>query len=204
MNDVWLISYGILWVLVASLCLAVVVLARQIGMILRRVGIPSARMVNFGPKVGDIVPELNAVSLTGQKISLGGTRGKKSLLVFVATSCPTCDDLMPSVKRVWKSEKRKVDTIIISLNNDELKNLSFIEKHDLQDIPFVASRELAVQYQVLSPPYGLVIDESNVLRAKGIVNNIDHLESLLNAAEMDVPSIESYMKKTQKSEAVSA
>lgn len=203
MSDMWLISYGVLWALVASLFLAVVVLARQIGVILRRVGTPSARMVNYGPKVGDVVPELNAMSLTGQEVSLGGGRGKKSLLVFVATACSTCDALAPSVKRIWKSEKKNVDTIIISLNNDELKNLSFVEKHGLQDIPFVASRELAVRYQVFSPPYGLVIDESNVLRAKGIVNNIDHLESLLNAAEMGVPSIESYMKRDREVEVVS-
>src|SRR5689334_25369629 len=105
MVGMWLIWYYMLWVLVVSLLLAVIGFARQIGVILRRVGPSSARMVNFGPKVGEIVPDLNTISLTGQKVSLGGSRNRKSLLVFITTSCPTCDTLAPSVKRVWKREK---------------------------------------------------------------------------------------------------
>jgi methylamine dehydrogenase accessory protein MauD len=199
MNNLWMISYAILWVFVVSLFVAVVALARQIGVILRRVGPSPARIVNYGPKIGDIAPRLDATSLT---VPFGTAKGKMSLLVFVATSCSACDDLLPAVKRIWKTERKNIETIIISLNNDKSKNQLFIERHGIEDIPFIASRDLAIQYQVLSPPYGIVIDESNILRAKGIVNNIDHLESLLNAAEMRIPSIESYLKENQQEDAV--
>lgn len=195
MTGLWVLSYGILWVLVISSLFAIVVLARQVGVLSRRIGTPSARMDNNGPNLGDVIPELNAISLTGESVYFGSRYNKKSLVVFITATCSVCDDLIPSLKAISKSEREDLETILISLSPEESYNREFIKKHQLQHIPYIISAGLGIEYQVKSTPYGLLIDSSRILRAKGVVNNIDHLESLLNAVEIGVPTLDSYMKK---------
>ncbi len=42
-------------------------------------------------------------------------------------------------------------------------------------------------------PYGMIIDRSGILRSKGLVNHYLDIESLLNAEEMGVRSIQEHL-----------
>lgn len=193
MNSIWLISYLALWAIVAFLLLAVFVLARQVGLLHRRIGLSPARMENAGPKIGELVPELKAFDLDGREVSLGSDRSKRTLLVFISATCSSCDALAPALRSVWKSEGDALKVILVSLGGDEATNRNFITRNKLGGIPYIVSTDVGFQYSVLSPPYGLLIDEHRVLRAKGVVNHLEHLESLFNAANLGHPSLESYV-----------
>lgn len=194
MTGTWLISYLALWLVVMLLLFALFVLARQIGLLHRRIGPLGARMTNAGPAVGERVPALHAVDLQGRPVELGYTRGKQTLVVFVSATCTSCTELAPAIRSIWKSERATHDVVLVSLGGDETTNRAFVARHKLSDIPYVVSSDLGLAYQVLTTPYGLLIDQQGILRAKGIVNHLEHLESLLNAAQLGHPSVESFYR----------
>jgi len=194
MSGIWLISYLSLWIIVIVLFLVVLTLARQVGLLHGRLRPTGALMANAGPEVGEQAPEINATDLHGQEVSLGSNRGKKTLLVFVSATCRSCDDLVPAVRSIWKSERAALDLLLVGLSGDEIANREFIARHKLGNIPYVLSRSLGLAYRVTSPPYSVLIDEQGVVRAKGVVNHIEHLESLLNAAELGHSSVESFFQ----------
>jgi methylamine dehydrogenase accessory protein MauD len=58
----------------------------------------------------------------------------------------------------------------------------------------VLSAELGLTYRVGKLPYAVLIDEAGVIRAKGLINTREHLESLLEAKELGVASIQDYLQ----------
>ena len=96
-----------------------------------------------------------------------------------------------SLKRFILKERSNIDTVLISTDDHEGKNRSFVKKHGLDGISYVVSHEIAVRYHVTSSPFGLTVDEEGVVRSKGVVNNILHVESLVNAMESDRPVMDS-------------
>lgn len=192
MNGIWLISYLALWVVVLFSLLALFVLARQIGLLHRRFGPANARMENEGLEIGEVAPELNAFDLQGQEVSLGSKRGKETLFVFMSATCPACQELAPALRSISASERGSLEVVVVSLDSDEAKNRDFVARHKLEKIPYVVSQGLSLQYKVFAPPYGLLIDKHGVVRAKGVVNHLEHLESLINAADSGYPSMESW------------
>jgi methylamine dehydrogenase accessory protein MauD len=197
MGGIWLISFFMLWFVVIFLLLAVGVLSRQVGLLHRRLGAPNARMTNSGPEVGESAPELSATDLMGREVTLASNRGRQTLMVFVSASCPACNELMPSLRSIWHSERNSLEVILVSLSLDEKMNRSFVLRHKLEDIPYVVSKEIGTRYAILTSPYGLLIDHKGIVRAKGVINHLEHLESLLDAAQLGFPSMESWVQAQQ-------
>ena len=57
-------------------------------------------------------------------------------------------------------------------------------------------------HQVAKLPYAVLLDGSGVVRAKGLVNSREHLESLFEAVERGVASIQDWVGREQAKEAV--
>ena len=55
------------------------------------------------------------------------------------------------------------------------------------------SAELGMQYRVSKLPYALLLDEAGRVRAKGLVNSREQLESLFAARELGVASVQEYL-----------
>lgn len=204
MNSVWLVSYFVLWLIVIMLTLAVVLLGRQVGLLYRRLGPAPARMENEGPPLGDAPPRAEALTLDGARVVVGGARSKPQLLVFVSANCVTCDALAPAVRSAWKSERHGVDFLLLCMTADEALARHFVKRNKLHEIPCVIAGELSRQYLIFNPPHAVLLDREGAVAAKGVVNNLDHIESLLNAAEAGHPSVESYVRNLKGGEQVVA
>ncbi|HET8580135.1 MAG TPA: thioredoxin-like domain-containing protein [Nitrospiraceae bacterium] len=191
MTGMWLASYVALWIVVAVLVMAVLVFARQIGLLHRRLPPLGARMENAGPEIGTEPPPVTGLTTEGRPVRLGHVGGKRSLLVFVSPTCEVCRDLAPAVRSLERSERSRLDLLLVSIRGNATENRSFIRQHKLDDVPLIVSPELGDEYRIPSTPYAVLVDRDGLVRAKGIVNNLEHLESLLNAAEMGHPSVES-------------
>lgn len=190
MSSIWLISYLALWLVVGFLLLAVVTLARQVGLLHRRLPPVGARLMNAGPEIGAPVPELTVVDLQGRSINLGGARARQTLALFVSPSCPACAGLMPALRSLWQSERRILDVFVISPIGDEEANRRFAERHRLGPIPVIVSPAAGQAYRVATLPYALLIDGRGFVQTKGLVNTREQLESLLHAADRGYPSVE--------------
>jgi methylamine dehydrogenase accessory protein MauD len=58
---------------------------------------------------------------------------------------------------------------------------------------YVLSRELGLDYQVPRLPYAVLIDGAGTVRARGLVNTREHLESLFEARHQGVASVQEYL-----------
>lgn len=190
MAGIWLVSYVSLWLVVGFLLLAVYALARQVGLLHRRLPPTGARMLDAGPEIGERAPALDVADLDGQPLALGGTRGRRTLLTFVSPTCEVCQEIAPALQALWRLERRTLDVIVVSTTGDEATNRRFKAQHKLDDIPFAVAPELRPRYRISALPYALVIDAQDVVQAKGLVNRREHLDSLLRAMEVGYPSIE--------------
>ena len=58
------------------------------------------------------------------------------------------------------------------------------------------SEVLGMSYGISKLPYGVLIDENGRVAAMGIVNSREHLDSLFEAKELEVASIQEYMGRS--------
>jgi methylamine dehydrogenase accessory protein MauD len=187
------ISNLVLWIIVIALLLVVAALARQVGVLHERIGPVGALMLNRGLKVGDAAPQLEVVDLKGMSVRVGGLRndGRSTLLLFVSPTCPVCKSLLPVVKSSLRSERLWLD-IVLASDGNLAEQRAYIQKNALADLTYVLSTDLGMSFQVSRLPYAALVDEQGVLRARGLVNSREHLESLFEAKRLGVSSLQEY------------
>lgn len=187
------ISNAVLWVLVLVLTGVVLALVRQVGVLHERIAPAGALMLNRGPAVGEPAPQLDVADLEGHAHQLGRARpdGRSTLLLFVSPSCPVCKSLLPAVKSSRKDERGWMDVILAS-DGDAREQREFVRAQGLDGIPYVVSAALGLAYQVSRLPFAALLDEHGILRARGLVNSREHLESLFEAKRLGVASLQEY------------
>jgi methylamine dehydrogenase accessory protein MauD len=198
MHDALVISQVVLWIAVAALTAVVFALVRQIGVLHERIAPMGALTIDKGPKVGDHSPVFELHSLDHQPITIGAPndRARSTLLMFVSPSCPVCKKLLPAVKSMVAKEERWLDLVFTS-DGEPSEQADFVRKERLEGFPLALSSELGMTYRVSKLPYAVLIDEQGVVRAKGLVNTREHLESILLAKLMGVASLQEYLTKRQ-------
>jgi methylamine dehydrogenase accessory protein MauD len=196
MSEALLVSNAVLWLLVLVLSGVVLALVRQVGILHERVAPAGALTLHGGPKVGEVAPELVLESWSGVSLHVGGRAedGRSTLLFFVSPSCPVCKTLLPVVGRVVESERTWLRAVIASDGPRE-QHEAFVASHGLAHGDYVLSTALGLAYQVAKLPYAVLVDELGVVRASGLVNTREHLESLFEAKERGVASVQEYVAR---------
>ena len=192
MMEALAISNFILWIVVVALLLVVFALARQIGVLYERVSPMGALMMDSGPKVGDSAPVFALSDLDGRPVNVGAPSPRSTLLFFVSPTCPVCKKLLPVVKSAAVSERRWL-SIVLASDGDAAEHRRFVQRAGLGDFPYVLSQELGITFHVSKLPYAVLLDEHGVVRAKGLVNSREQLESLFTAKELGFASIQEFV-----------
>lgn len=188
------ISNVILWLLVIVLCAIVAALARQVGLLHERIAPAGALAMAKGPRVGAPLPALSLQTLTGLPIDLTANDpgGKSRLLFFLSPTCPVCKTLLPVLKSSQKAESDWVRFILAS--DGEIKEQTdFVSRAKLENFDYVVSSELGRELQIGKLPYVVLADEQGEIRAHGLVNSREHIESIFKAKELGVASIQDYL-----------
>ena len=186
-----LIAHGALWILMAGMVLLLVLLSRQIGALHQRVAPAGALAVNAVLEVGQRAPQLDVVTLAGATIHVGKP-GRSRLLLFVAPDCPISRSLIPVVGSLPAAEPW-LDLLLVSDGDDRAEHEAFAGQQDLRELDYCLSESLGRAYGVSKLPYATLIDEAAQVAAMGIVNSREHLESLFEAKETGVASIQAFM-----------
>ena len=196
MTEALLISNAILWVLLLVLAGVVLALVRQIGILYERVAPAGALAVRGGPKVGESAPEMMLETWSGDSLHIGGAAddGRSTLLFFTSPTCPVCKSLLPVVASVAESERGWLRAVVASDGPRE-EHEAFVERHGLDGGHYVLSTALGLAYQVAKLPYAVLVDEAGVVRASGLVNTREHLESLFEAKERGVATVQEYIAR---------
>jgi len=192
MNEALIVSNLVLWVVVLALLVAVFALARQVGILHERVAPMGALMMDHGPKVGAASPVFTLTDLAGRPVNIGAPSLSSTLLFFLSPSCPVCKKLLPIVKSTAASERRWL-SIVLASDGDEAEQRKFVRRAGLEAFPYVLSTNLGVTYHVSKLPYAVLLDERGIVRAKGLVNSREQLESLFTAKDLGVASIQDFV-----------
>ncbi len=187
------VSVIVLWIVVLCLLAVVLALTRQLGVLHERIAPVGALMLNRGLAVGEPAPAIDVVDLHGANLRLGAPRtdGKSTLLLFVSPTCPVCKSLLPIVKSSGRDERDWLDIILASDGNTD-EHRDYIRANGLGGIPYVLSAPLGMTFQVSRLPFAALLDEAGILRARGLINSREHLESLFEAKRLGVASLQDY------------
>ena len=198
MTGILLTSQILIWIAVIALGVLGIALARQVGVLHERIAPAGALSLHQTVNVGDVVNPMQLTALDGATVAIGGTRaGRSQLLFFVSPDCPVCKSLLPVFKSAAASESDWLDAFLAS-DGDESKQRRMIMQHGLSSIPFVLSESLGRLLGVAKLPYAVLIDETGKVAALGLVNTREHLESLFEAKERGVASIQEYLSRREE------
>jgi len=185
---------AVLSIMVIALIVMVFAMARQIGILFERITPVGAMINDSGPKIGDASPTFNLVSLMNKEVVIGGKRPHSTLVFFLSPTCPICNKLLPAIKSVQNSEGGWLDVVLASDGEPE-KHLEFISKHSLTSFPYVLSQPLGTAYRVSRLPFAVLLDADGIVRAKGLINSREQLDSLFNAADTGYASIQDFVSQ---------
>ncbi len=196
MLEALLISNVVLWIAVLILAAVVAALVRQIGVLHERVAPAGALMGGEGPRVGEAAPRFELADWSGRLQRIGGSdpEQQSTLLLFVSPTCPVCKTMLSIVGSVMGGEGGRLRLVLAS-DGARDEHESFVRAHGLDERAYVLSTELGLAYQVGKLPYAVLIDGAGVLRAKGLVNTREHVESLFEAMEQGVASVQEYLRR---------
>jgi Methylamine utilisation protein MauE len=150
----WLaIGLGVALLASGALAIALLALAREVGMLRLQLGTSGAlEIAGEGPKVGSRPTNL------AERIGRNGA--DLGLAVFTSEGCRICQTLAPAIDNVAKDPRVAVAVI------DE-----------------VAEAELWRSLEIPGSPFALALDRKGTVLAKGTFNNLAQLESVLATAE---------------------
>lgn len=192
--ELLVVSNIVLWVVVIALSIVIYALTRQIGVLFERVAPAGALAVNQKIEVGQLATEMVLPSISNQLIEIGGVKAneKSQLLFFVSPDCPVCKTLLPAIKSSAQAEADWVDVVFASDGKND-DHQGYIDKQGLGSFPYIISELLGKNFGVAKLPYAVLIDQQGKIASMGIINSREHIDSLFEAKERNVASIQDYM-----------
>lgn len=192
-------SVVLLWVVVLVLAGVVFALTRQIGVLYERVAPAGALMIGRGVVVGEEAPVVRAPLLTGgadaaEMIGAPGADGRSTLVFFLSPTCPVCKTLIPALRSMAQAEAAHL-RIVLAGDGAADEHEDFVRREKLGDFPYVLSTQLGMTWQVAKLPYAVLVDAAGIVRGHGIVNSREHLESLVEARDRGMASIQEFARR---------
>jgi len=191
---------AVLFLAVAALAVALWAISRQVGILFERVSPLGALVTDAGPAVGAEAPQFTLPSLTSDtQVAIGGTTARSTLLFFLSPNCPVCKKLLPILRSLAAAEGESLRLVFAS-DGDEREHRAFAQAQQLERFAYVLSTPMGLAFRVSRLPFAVLIGADGIVKSKGLVNNREQLESLLNAEELGVPSIQKYLEKNHPAE----
>jgi methylamine dehydrogenase accessory protein MauD len=195
-SGLWLASYVVLWVLVIAMCLLLIGVLRQIGLLqpqreARRTEPEMAPPApeNDGPAIGSLLPDVVSSTVNGfGQVALAAQRGHNTLLMFISPMCETCQHVVEPLNTLAEETERGVRPFVI-MRADEHAGRAFHSVFPLR-MPLICDedRKITMGFGVHTAPYGLLYDARGTLIGKGIVTGREQLMGLLQGTPMPAVS----------------
>jgi methylamine dehydrogenase accessory protein MauD len=187
-----ILSQIVSWIVIIGLIVALLALARQVGVLHIRVAPAGALATAGGPTVGSSTGPIATLDLNGKPVTIGGhAHGVKlRLLLFVSAQCPLCKAVIPMATSFAKAERVALTFVG---DDDAAAQRAMIAQHGLDGYAFVNGPEVGQAYGVAKLPFAVLLDGEGAILSKGLVNSREHLESLIIAHEMGINTVQDYI-----------
>lgn len=187
-----IVSQILTWIVLGLTIVTCIALARQLGVLYERVAPVGALTSGSGPVVGTLAPQITLRTLDGQLARIGGSAPANThrLLLFISPHCAICKKLIP----IALNFARREDLSLTFAGDDEEQDQHLMRQaHAIERFPFINSGELGRLYGVDKLPHAVLLDGEGTIVAKGLVNSREHLESLINARDMGMTSVQDFL-----------
>ncbi|MFN7173737.1 MAG: methylamine utilization protein MauD [Thermaurantiacus tibetensis] len=177
---------------VGVLGVAVVALARQVGVLHERIAPVGALVADTGAAPGAVAPAITAPTLANgvRTIGPGQIASRGLLLLFVGSGCPICKRVVPLAQVLARAER--LELLLVADPSDTGLEL-FVSRFRLPPERILLSEEAGRTYGVAQLPTAALLDTDGRLIARGLVNSREHLESLLEARRLGHPTLGTYL-----------
>ena len=195
MLEFLIVSNILVWLVLVAGAILLLGLTRQVGLLHERSAPLGAMVTDHGPDIGEKSPVFNVLDYHGQPVQIGGqsVTGKLTLMLFMSPTCPMCNKVLPTALSLGREEDLEV--VLVS-DGEREDHERFLEEHPqvLESIPYVVSSTIGMQLQVGKIPYATLLDHEGTIKAKGLVNTREHLESLVEAHRIGYATLQEYLR----------
>jgi methylamine dehydrogenase accessory protein MauD len=173
------VSYAALWVSVLGIAFIMFALLRQVGILLQRLG-PVGAMSDERLSPGANLPEIGVASLDlGSSRELRPVGSDALAILFVTTTCALCAEVAPAFDAILRRQRTMDGIVAVSAPRGEAR--LWAGAHRTRTPAY--SREMLLEDAgVPMSPFVAVVDGDGTVRAAGLVNNGEQIESVLTAA----------------------
>ena len=192
MTGLWLASYLVLWGLVVVMCLFLIGILRQLGLLRRQLEpelLPSQPqeessippLEHDGPTIGSPLVDLEATTINGFGAMTPATLRDqgRTLLVFMSPLCETCQHIVEPLNLLVEDAARTLHAAVI-MRGDTQSCRAFVSLFPLH-IPVIcdSDRAITMGLDIHRTPFGLLYDEHGTLIRKGVIGKHEDLLALL-------------------------
>ncbi len=179
----WLFSYFALWLLLLVVCLAVVMMVRQVD---RLYTYWIKNDPDWGLPLGSLAPAVPERDVYGRPVSLAAPRARKTVLFFVTPGCRSCNHAMLLVGTSTNPDEAEV---VLVVRAGELKTKLYVSEYGrdelFRQVPVIADPDgrVSADYKVVVAPYTVIVDAAGRVGAKGSALTGGEIWMLMNQAD---------------------
>ncbi|WKA53760.1 peroxiredoxin family protein [Planococcus shixiaomingii] len=122
---------------------------------------------------GEVAPDFELTTLSGETVKLSDYKGKKVILNFWATWCPPCIAEMPLMQNYYENaQEENVEILAVNLTTEDRgihKVEEFVKSNNLTfPIPMDLKGDIGSTYQAVTIPTSYMIDTQGRVQKKHI------------------------------------
>src|SRR5262249_13534919 len=116
-----------------------------------------------------------------QKHALGAASERNQILIFTSPSCPWCEQMAPHIAPFYSSLGAGYDLLLVLADPPPAGQAEAYARRlgGGTALKLAIAPELFEAYAVPGTPYGLLIDQEGIVRAKGTTNTLTDLQTLV-------------------------
>lgn len=186
-----ILAQGTLWIIMVLTAAVALLLLKQVKALYRKIA-PLGALAPVNPTASrlDAHPQ---TTLDGQDVIIGGqrTNGRKLLLLFVSGTCPISQKMV-SITRDF-CVREKLDLLFVGDDTPQAQGEA-VSTLGITRREMVNSATIGRLLGVDRVPFAVLLAPDGTVEARGLVNNREHLESLLSVMETGHSSIQSFLE----------
>jgi len=121
--------------------------------------------------IGKVAPDFSSTDFAGNEITLSEIKSETTILLFWASWCPHCTDIIPVLKEYYNADSpEKLQVVAISVDQNEEDYRNSLKEHGLDWINIAELKgwngAVVEQYGVAATPTIFILDKDKKILAK--------------------------------------
>lgn len=125
--------------------------------------------------IGKAAPSIAMKDINGDSVTFSNINNRNILLLFWASWCPHCNDILPKIHELYQNTDIDLEIIAISIDNNREDHLEAVREGNYSWINCSDyngwDSKAALDYNIYATPTMFLLDENRIILAKPITYN---------------------------------